>query len=49
MCGRFSQHYTWEQIHAFSQPLTLAGPPLNLQPSYNIAPTETVGALVPDA
>lgn len=32
MCGRFSQHYTWEQIQAFSQPLTLAEGRGNLQP-----------------
>ncbi|MCJ8142985.1 SOS response-associated peptidase [Ancylobacter sp. A5.8] len=49
MCGRFSQHYTWQQIHAFSQPLTLSGPPLNLEPRYNISPTQQVGALVPQS
>ncbi len=39
MCGRFTQHYTWEQVHAF---LSVFGPPRNLQPHYNVAPTDTV-------
>lgn len=46
MCGRFSQLYTWEQIHAFSQPLTLnEGVRINLQPRYNIAPTDQVDVI----
>jgi putative SOS response-associated peptidase YedK len=48
MCGRFTQAYTWEQIHAFSQPLTnelpLGGG--NLQPRYNIAPTTDIQIIV---
>jgi putative SOS response-associated peptidase YedK len=39
MWGRFTQNYTWEQVHAF---LSVFGPPRNLQPHYNIAPTDTV-------
>jgi putative SOS response-associated peptidase YedK len=39
MCGRFTQNYTWEQVYAF---LSVFGPPRNLQPHYNIAPTDTV-------
>ena len=39
MCGRFTQHYTWAEVHAF---LSVLGPPRNLQPHYNIAPTDTV-------
>jgi putative SOS response-associated peptidase YedK len=27
MCGKFTQHSTWRDVHAFSQPLTLAGVP----------------------
>jgi putative SOS response-associated peptidase YedK len=42
MCGRFSQHYTWEEVHAF---LSVFGPPRNLQPHYNIAPTDTVDVI----
>ena len=37
MCGRFTQHYTWQEVHAF---LSVFGPPRNLQPRYNIAPTD---------
>src|SRR6202161_2220063 len=39
MCGRFTQHYTWEEVHAF---LSVFGTPRNLQPHYNIAPTDTI-------
>jgi putative SOS response-associated peptidase YedK len=39
LCGRFTQNYTWEQVHAF---LSVFRAPRNLQPHYNIAPTDTV-------
>ena len=39
MCGRFTQHYTWAEVHRF---LSVIGAPLNLQPRYNIAPTTLV-------
>ena len=39
MCGRFSQRYTWSEVHAF---LDVIGTPKNLQPRYNIAPTTTI-------
>ena len=42
MCGRFTQHYTWEEVHAF---LSVFGPPRNLQPHYNIAPTDTIDVI----
>ena len=42
MCGRFTQHYTWEEVHDF---LSVFGPPQNLQPHYNIAPTDTVDVI----
>src|SRR3954452_15165540 len=42
MCGRFTQHYTWAEVHAF---LSVFGPPRNLQPHYNIAPTDTVDVI----
>ncbi len=42
MCGRFSQAYTWEEIVAFSQPLTVPANRPNLQPRYNIAPTTEI-------
>ena len=39
MCGRFTQHYTWAEIH---EALDVFGAPQNLQPRYNIAPTTAV-------
>src|SRR5579859_6050971 len=39
MCGRFTQHYTWREVHDF---LSVFGTPRNLQPRYNIAPTTNV-------
>ena len=39
MCGRFTQNYTWEQVHAF---LSVFGAPRNLRPRYNIAPTTSI-------
>jgi len=38
MCGRFTQRYTWSEVHTF---LNVFGTPLN-RPRYNIAPTTTV-------
>ena len=42
MCGRFTQRYSWRQIHAF---LSLTGPARNLMPRYNVAPTQSVAAV----
>lgn len=39
MCGRFTQNHSWTEIDTF---LGLSGPPRNLQPRYNIAPTTTI-------
>ena len=39
MCGRFTQRYSWSEIHDL---YGLAGPARNLQPHYNIAPTDPV-------
>ena len=39
MCGRFTQSYTWAEVHAF---LSVIGAPQNLRPRYNIAPTTVV-------
>lgn len=39
MCGRFTQSYTWADVHAF---LSVIGPPRNLRPRYNIAPTTRI-------
>ena len=42
MCGRFTQRYTWSEVLQF---LRVFGPPRNLQPHYNIAPTMTVDVI----
>ena len=46
MCGRFTQHYTWGQVYEF---LNLLGPPRNVQPRYNIAPTTDIDVVRLDA
>ncbi|HEY8578208.1 MAG TPA: SOS response-associated peptidase [Devosia sp.] len=40
MCGRFTNELTWAEIHALYS--IHDAPPSNLQPRYNIAPTQTV-------
>jgi putative SOS response-associated peptidase YedK len=42
MCGRFTQHYTWAEVHAF---LNVFGTSRNLQPRYDIAPTDFVNVV----
>ncbi|MEK8121678.1 SOS response-associated peptidase [Methylocystis sp. IM4] len=44
MCGRFTQAYTWTEIHAF---LDVIGPARNLRARYNIAPTTTIDVVRP--
>jgi putative SOS response-associated peptidase YedK len=39
MCGRFTQHYSWQEIRDF---LDLFGEPRNLRPRYNVAPSTMV-------
>ncbi len=43
MCGRFTQFYTWAEVRAF---LNVFGRARNLQPRYNIAPTDTVDVVL---
>ena len=45
MCGRFSQRFTWAEVHAF---LSLRPPPLNLKPRYNAAPGQRVAVVRPE-
>lgn len=46
MCGRFSQAYTWDEIVAFSQPLTVPADRPNLRARYNISPTTEIDMIV---
>jgi len=42
MCGRLTQRYTWDEVRTF---LSVFGPPRNLRPHYNVAPTMTVDTI----
>jgi putative SOS response-associated peptidase YedK len=46
MCGRFTRNYTWAQIYAM---YSLTSPPSNLQPRFNICPTDPVDTVVDHA
>ncbi len=39
MCCRFTQRYTWSEVHAF---LSVIGAAKNLRPRYKLAPTTTI-------
>jgi putative SOS response-associated peptidase YedK len=41
MCGRFSQFYTWQELQALYA--IHDAPPSNLEPRYNISPTDRAG------
>ena len=42
MCGRFTQRFSWREVHRF---MNLTGPALNLRPRYNVAPGQDVAAV----
>lgn len=46
MCGRFTRHYTWEQIWAAYNLLPSFAIP-NLRPRYNVCPTDPVDVVLP--
>ena len=39
MCGRFTQRFSWREVHSFLR-LGTPGPALNLRPRYNLAPSQ---------
>ena len=43
MCGRFTQHYTWQEIHEL---YGLVGAARNVEPRYNIAPTSAIDVVL---
>ena len=45
MCGRTTKNYTWDQIHAMYQLMRPAAIP-NMQPSFNVCPTDPVDPVV---
>ena len=46
MCGRFTKNYTWQQIHAMYQLSVPAAIP-NMQPSFNVCPTDPADVILP--
>ena len=46
MCGRFTQHLSWEELHRLAD---LIGQPRNLAPRYNITPTTRIEVIRPAA
>jgi putative SOS response-associated peptidase YedK len=45
MCGRFTQLVTWEELVALYELSNSRAS--NFQPSWNLAPTEDVGVILP--
>jgi putative SOS response-associated peptidase YedK len=44
MCGRFTQAYTWAEVHAALN--VFGAPPDNMRPRFNVTPTTTVDVIV---
>ena len=45
MCGRFTQRFSWREVHAL---LSLLPPPQNRKPRYNAAPGQRVAVVRPE-
>ncbi len=45
MCGRFTKNYTWQQIQELYR-LTIPAAIPNMQPSFNVCPTDPVDTVV---
>lgn len=46
MCGRILQRFAWDDLCAF---LRIEGPPANLRPRYNLAPSQSAAVVRNDA
>lgn len=45
MCGRFTRNYTWPELQRLYG-LANAAPPSNLEPRFNVCPTDTIDTVV---